>query len=71
MISNGTGIISVPIEKHEKFRNMLIEFYETGNMSAIKEFVYENCIDGLDFSRERQPSPFSGNEKWKEPDNDE
>ena len=49
MIQNGVGIISVPIEHQEKFREMLIKFYETDNMKELKEFLYENCIDGMNF----------------------
>lgn len=49
MIQNGVGIISVPIECQEKFREMLIKFYETDNMEEIKEFLYKNCIDGMEF----------------------
>jgi prophage maintenance system killer protein len=49
MIQNGVGIISVPIEHQEKFREMLIRYYETDNMQELKEFLYENCIDGMNF----------------------
>lgn len=49
MISNGCGIISVPIEYQPTFTKMLVEFYESGNMDDLKNFVYENCIDGIDF----------------------
>lgn len=47
MIANGCGIISVPNEYIKSFYNLLIEFYETNNIENIKNFVYENCIDGL------------------------
>lgn len=49
MIKNGCGIISVPNEKIKPFYDLLIEFYETNDMGKIKNFVYENCIDGLNF----------------------
>lgn len=47
MIINGSGVISVPIKKIKSFYELLITFYETNNMEKIKEFVYNNCIDGL------------------------
>ena len=47
MIINGSGIISIPIKKIKSFYELLITFYETNNMEKIKEFVYNNCIDGL------------------------
>ena len=49
MISAGCGIISIPVEKQRSFMQMLIPFYETGDMAAIKSFVYDECIDGMDF----------------------
>jgi Fic family protein len=49
MISSGCGIISVPIEHQQTFRPMLISFYETGDTGPIGSFLYENCIDGMDF----------------------
>lgn len=49
MIANGCGIISIPIEHQPEFTRMLVDFYESGNMDEIKDFVYENGIDGIDF----------------------
>ncbi len=47
MIFNGSGIISIPNEHIKSFYELLIKFYETNDMQKIKNFVYENCIDGL------------------------
>ena len=49
MIINGCGIISIPDDKIKIFYELLIKFYETYNMSYLKEFVYKNCVDGLKF----------------------
>lgn len=49
MIANGCGIISVPIELQPIFTKMLIAFYESNDMEEIKMFLYENCIDGIEF----------------------
>ncbi len=49
MIMNGCGIISVPIEKQRDFTKLLVEFYETGNGDVISDFVYSECIDGINF----------------------
>ena len=49
MISSGCGILSVPIEKQRSFTQMLLEFYETNDMDSIKQFVYDECLDGMDF----------------------
>ena len=52
MIQNGAGIISVPIKYQEEFLELLIKFYETNDMSEIKELIYNHCIDGINFKRE-------------------
>lgn len=49
MIANGCGIISVPIEKQPEFTKRLVEFYESGYIDELKQFVYDECIDGIDF----------------------
>lgn len=52
LISEGAGIISVPIEDQVRFRELLISYYETGAMEDIKQFLYDRCIDGMDLSAE-------------------
>ena len=49
MISNVKGIISIPIEYQRDFTGLLVKYYETGEMLKITDFVYDNCIDGMDF----------------------
>ena len=41
MISNGKGIISIPIEYQRDFTGLLVKYYETGEMLKIKDFVYD------------------------------
>lgn len=54
MIANGCGIISVPIEQQHEFTKLLIEYYETNDMSKIQPFIYNECIDGMDFRKQEQ-----------------
>ena len=49
MISSGCGIISVPIERQRDFTIMLVQFYESNDMEPLKAFVYDYCIDGIEF----------------------
>lgn len=49
MIENGKGIIKIPDIHLEKFNQLLTEFYNTNNKEEIKQFIYENCIDGIEF----------------------
>lgn len=52
MMSKGVGVVSVPIEHQGEFRNKLVEYYEVGDNSHIKQFVYDYCIDGFNFENE-------------------
>ena len=47
MIKNGQGIIAVPVEKIGNYLTNLIEYYESGDNTKLKEWLYENCIDGV------------------------
>ena len=50
MIGYGQGIISVKQKDIKEFYKLLIGFYETNNTSGIKKFLYNNCIDGMNFT---------------------
>lgn len=50
LISNGKGILNVPIELDAEFGELLINYYETNNMEKIKKFFYENCLEGISYS---------------------
>lgn len=47
MIENGMGIVSVSQKYIKDFCALLIEFYETGISEKLKQFIYDNCIDGM------------------------
>lgn len=47
-IKNGLGIISIPPELTGTYKQKLVDFYETDNSEEIKQFLYENCIDGIE-----------------------
>lgn len=49
MIENGQGIISVIQRNIKDFYQLLVSYYETGNPSELKQFLYDNCIDGMKF----------------------
>ncbi len=48
LISNGHGVISIDENNIQKFGELLIDYYETGNMETIKNFVYEYALSGFD-----------------------
>ena len=49
MIENGAGIIKIPDNKIIEFNELLIDFYNTNKDEKIEKFIYENCIDGINF----------------------
>ena len=49
MIENGCGIIKISDAHLEEFNTLLSEFYTTDKKEKIKEFLYNNCIDGIEF----------------------
>ena len=51
MIQNGQGIITVKQEDNQAFYKLLVAYYETGKPDEIKQFLYDNCIDGMVFNK--------------------
>ena len=54
LISNGCGIISIPVDKRIEFSTLLVDFYETNRREKLKAFLYDTCISG--FTRNNQLS---------------
>lgn len=57
LVENGCGIVAVPVELDGTFKQMLVEFYESNNNTAIKKFLYEKCIDGLNPVKQKEHKP--------------
>lgn len=53
LIANGCGIVSVPESKLVDFKKQVIDYYLTNDMKTIKNFILENCVNGIDMSKER------------------
>lgn len=53
LIEHGCGIVSVPVELDGTFKSMLVNYYETNDMAELKQWLYDNCIDGINRSIER------------------
>ena len=49
MIENGSGIITIPPEHIMEFNQLLTEFYNTNIDTKIIDFIYTNCIFGIDY----------------------
>ena len=48
MIKNGKGIIKVADKHLKEFNELLAEYYTTNEKEKIKQFIYDNCIYGID-----------------------
>lgn len=57
LIQNGRGIVSIPIEIQDKFRNELVYFYETNNEERILKLLKDKCLKNLDLRRENFIDP--------------
>ena len=58
MIDNGAGLISVLLNKWDKWNELISEFYLTGKMDKLKDWTYENGIQGIEFSSDTDlPKP--------------
>lgn len=51
MIENGQGIISVKQKDIKEFYELLLEYYESNEKTKLKQFLYNNCIDGITFGK--------------------
>lgn len=62
MMCNGCGIISVPNDKLEEFNEILCDYYTNDTLEKAMQFVYDECIDGIDF----RPQEMENNQIEKE-----
>ena len=51
LISTGCGIIAIQEQDLETFGKKLIKFYETNDMTDVKDFVYKNELTGFDSNK--------------------
>ena len=43
LISKGKGLIVIPVDKINKYKELLINYYETNNKKEISKFLKDNC----------------------------
>ena len=48
MIDNGCGIITIAQDIQSIFYEKLIKYYETGDNTDLKQWIYDNAIDGIE-----------------------
>jgi len=47
LITAGAGILTVTDRHMEQFNVLLLDLYNNGNSKALKEFLYENAVQGM------------------------
>lgn len=49
LINAGAGIVNINEKQLPKFNTLLAQYYESGDMTEIMQWTYDNCIYGIDF----------------------
>lgn len=47
LVSTGAGIMTVTDKYMEQFNSLLLDYYNTGKDGKLKQFLYENAIQGM------------------------
>lgn len=48
LISNGKGVLTIKDAYLNEFNTLLTEFYNTNNSEKLEQFLYDNCIYGIE-----------------------
>lgn len=48
LISAGAGILTITDKHMEQFNTLLLNYYNTGDSAELKEFLYQNTIQGIE-----------------------
>lgn len=49
LITKGCGILTIREKHMEQFTTLLTEYFDSGEVAAVKQFLYDNAIDGIKF----------------------
>lgn len=49
LLSAGAGMLTIADRHMEQFNTMLLHFYNTGEETDLKKFLYDHCIQGIEF----------------------
>lgn len=48
LIDGGTGLIKVPLDKWDKWHELITDYYRTNDITQVKQWTYANAIQGLE-----------------------
>ena len=47
LLSAGAGILTITDKHMEQFNSLLVDYYNSGNSDQLKQFLYDNAIQGI------------------------
>ncbi len=47
LLSAGAGILTIMDKHMEQFNTLLVDYYNSGNSDQLKQFLYDNAIQGI------------------------
>lgn len=47
LITSGVGMLTIKENNMQRFNELLVDFYNTGNPDKVKDFLYNNAIEGI------------------------
>ena len=57
LMQAGAGILTIKDKDVLEFNKRLLAYYDTGNMSVLDTWLYDNCMDGIDFEGSTWTTP--------------
>lgn len=48
LLSAGAGILTITDNHMEQFNSLLLDYYNNGKPETLKQFLYDNCIQGIE-----------------------
>lgn len=48
LVSSGTGFLTITDKHMEQFNTLLLDYYNAGSSKELTDFLYENCIQGIE-----------------------
>lgn len=53
MIENGAGLIAIPVDQYPTFLTKIADYYHSDDMEELKQWTYENGIQGVEPKQEK------------------
>jgi hypothetical protein len=66
MIDGGAGLINVPLDKWEQWNELIADYYRTNDMTKVKQWTYDNAIQGLEIRVNKTLSVDELNQMYKQ-----